>query len=465
MPTTSPDVDPAADHGPRLAVLGAGPVGLDAALAARERGLPFTVYEAGSRPAAHVRRWAHVRLFSPWSMDVSPRMRRALEGEGHEVPDGPTCPTARAWVERVLDPVAALPGVAGRLRLGTRVVAVARRGMLKDDAVGDPARGEPPFRLLLREADGSERVEEADVVLDCTGTYSSPNRTGDGGIPAPGERALEDRIERHLPDVRGGAWPGSGEHVLLVGGGHSAQTAARDLAERAGGDGGPTVTWALRDPDPDLRPPEGDPLEERARLMERAAEIVADPPAGVGLRTGVVVDRLEREGERVAVELRRVDAAPETASAGPGAASRGAREGTAAGDAAPGAASRGGAPPRTGAGGRVFVDRILSLTGYVGDHTLYRQLQVHECWATCGPMSLAAELLGQDSADCLDQESHGVDVLRSPEPDFFVLGVKSYGRNSTFLLPVGWEQVSEVFGALEGDAATTRGGAGEGAAA
>ena len=95
------------------------------------------------------------------------------------------------------------------------------------------------------------------------------------------------------------------------------------------------------------------------------------------------------------------------------------------------------------------VDRILSLTGYVGDHLLYRQLQVHECYATSGPMGLAAELLASDAVDCLDQESHGVEALESPEPNFFLLGEKSYGRNSTFLMTVGFDQVDEVFGALD----------------
>ncbi|PZS14962.1 MAG: hypothetical protein DLM60_18245, partial [Pseudonocardiales bacterium] len=95
----------------------------------------------------------------------------------------------------------------------------------------------------------------------------------------------------------------------------------------------------------------------------------------------------------------------------------------------------------------VIVDRIIGLTGFLGDTSLYRQLQVHECYATAAPMNLSAALLsaaGDGPADCLAQASHGVDVLRVPEPDFFVLGMKSYGRNNTFLLRVGYEQVDEV---------------------
>jgi hypothetical protein len=99
-------------------------------------------------------------------------------------------------------------------------------------------------------------------------------------------------------------------------------------------------------------------------------------------------------------------------------------------------------------GGGTEVDRILSLTGFVGDAGIYRQLQVHECYATCGPIKLSAALLGSAAGDCLDQASHGVDTLTNPEPGLFILGIKSYGRNNTFLMRVGWEQVGEVFGQL-----------------
>ena len=98
-----------------------------------------------------------------------------------------------------------------------------------------------------------------------------------------------------------------------------------------------------------------------------------------------------------------------------------------------------------GAMEKLVVDRIIALTGSVGDHTLYRQLQVHECWATSGPMKLAAALLVSSAVDCLAQTSHGSDTLRNPEPGFFILGEKSYGRNSTYLMRVGWQQVDEVF--------------------
>ena len=71
---------------------------------------------------------------------------------------------------------------------------------------------------------------------------------------------------------------------------------------------------------------------------------------------------------------------------------------------------------------------------------------MHECYVICGPMKLSAALfaVGGANGDCMKQTTHGVETLKSSEPRFFLLGQKSYGRNNSFLLRVGWEQVAEV---------------------
>lgn len=392
---------------PAVAIVGGGPVGLAAALEAADRRWPFRLYEAGEAPAAAVRDWAHVRLFSPWSMNASARMRERLSRAGSAPPDGEGRPTGAELVEELLAPVAALPDVAAGLRTATRVAAVGRAGLLKHEAIGSGREGRP-FRLLVEDA-GGERVEEADVVLDCTGTWGHPNWTGAGGIPAPGERAAAARIVRRIPDFdrEAGAW--RGRRVLLVGAGHSAQTAADALARLAEDAGGPRVLWTVRAADPGWGAVEDDPLPGRAALVERARALAAGNAPGVEVRTGRSVRAMRADGEGVEVTL-----------AGP----HGDEE-------------------------RERVDRVVSLTGSVGDHDLYRQLQVHLCYATEGPMKLAAALLGDASGDCLRQPDHGVDALVSPEPDFFVLGSKSYGRNATFLLRAGYRQVEDVFAHLD----------------
>jgi hypothetical protein len=391
---------------PRIAILGAGPVGLDAALAAAEAGHPFTVYEAAPTIGGNVHSWGHVRLFTPWDLNVSPRMRRHLP----DAPSGSECPTGAELADRLLAPLAALPEIAPNLRLSTRVLSVGREGLLKHEEIANDQRASRPFRLLLSDSlsDGPrEWTERADLVIDATGTYSNPNRLGDAGIPAPGERALEGEIRRQIPDFRKEAADWAGKTVLLAGAGHSAQTAIRDLAALAQEAPGTRVIWVLRSPEPDWGTHEGDPLPERARLAADAQALASGASLAVDVRKGYAVEELSRPNGKIEAVL------------------------------------------RNGSGSeRVAVDRVLSLTGFVGDNEMYRQLQVHECYATCGPMKLSAALLGAAGGDCLTQTSHGADTLKNPEPGFFILGIKSYGRNNTFLMRVGWDQVSEVFGVI-----------------
>ena len=81
-------------------------------------------------------------------------------------------------------------------------------------------------------------------------------------------------------------------------------------------------------------------------------------------------------------------------------------------------------------------------------NTIYKELQVHECYATRGTMKLSAALLDAGAADCLTVPAFGADVLRNPEPGFYILGHKSYGRNPGFLLETGFKQVAEVLATL-----------------
>jgi hypothetical protein len=316
-------------------------------------------------------------------------------------------PTGDQLVDRVLAPVASTLGE--RVQVGTRVRAIAREGLLKHEEISSDERGRRPFRLLVAGPDGDERVEHADVVLDCTGTYGNPNALGDGGIPAPGESSLGARIDRHLPDFARAAAGWAGRRILLTGSGHSAQTAAQALAALAREAPGTEVVWAVRGGDRSFGAVAGDPLRARAELNREAASLAAGASDAVDVQFGVVCDRMaEREG-RVTVAL------------------------------------------RNGSVDEVEVDRVLALNGCTGDASLYRQLQVHECYATAAPMKLSAALLAQSGdgpADCLSLAPPGPETLVNPEPGFFILGAKSYGRNSQFLFRIGWEQVDDAFGLI-----------------
>lgn len=386
--------------GKRIAIIGAGPVGLEAALHGLALGHRVTVYERG-RIGEHVRQWGHVRLFSPFGINRSELGVKTLRDAGVNVPSDDASLFGSEYASRYLEPLASTRPLAGAIREHTDVLRIGRDRLLKSDLIGGP-REAHPFRLLVS-SDARESVEEADVVLDCSGTWRQANPLGNGGIPAPGEREATELIRYRLDDVLGADRARyEGKRVMLVGAGHSAATALDHLLQLDG----TTVVWVRRGDGDPYRIHDEDPLPERDRLNRLGNAIATGGEPRVAVRASTVVERLD--GGRVTLD----------------------------------------GPIGTDS---VETDAILALVGYRPDRDLYAELQVHECWATMGPIKLAATLIGGGDADCLAQTSAGAETLRSPEPGFFVLGAKSYGKNVNFLIRVGLEQVRDVFTLIESD--------------
>src|SRR5437867_2114548 len=136
-----------------LAVIGAGPVGLEAAAAALDHGFDVHLFEHGE-VGSNMLGWGHVRMFTPWRMNVGLHGRRRLEATGWAMPDPGRCPTGAEYVRTYLEPLAALPDLAPRVHRFAQVAHASRRCTLKADPAA--ARREQPFRLLVRDQGGRE---------------------------------------------------------------------------------------------------------------------------------------------------------------------------------------------------------------------------------------------------------------------------------------------------------------------
>ncbi|HEX6912080.1 MAG TPA: NAD(P)-binding protein, partial [Longimicrobium sp.] len=273
-----------------VAVIGAGPIGLVAAAQLVARGERPLVLEAGDAVGDSIRRWAHVRLFSPWKYLTEPVSRGMLEAAGWTLPDPEGLPTGGELVEGLLEPLAALPQIAPHLRLGSRVVSVTRRGFDKTKTAG---RDGAPFELVVQRADGRRERVLARAVIDASGTYASPNPMGAGGLAADGEHEAADRIHYGIPDLLGRDRARyAGRRTLVIGSGHSAFNALLELAALAQLAPGTEVVWAVRRRDPGLMFGGGgrDALPARGSLGARMRALVET--GAVRLVTGFRVERL-----------------------------------------------------------------------------------------------------------------------------------------------------------------------------
>ena len=386
-----------------VVIIGAGPVGLAAAAHARARNLTPLVFEAGASAGAGIRRWGHVRMFSPWRFDVDAASLRILQRHGWVMPDGDAYPTGQELVDYYLEPLARTNELAPFITYDARVIAVARQDR---DLMKDAGRDTAPFLVRVAGPDG-ERDVLAQAVIDASGTIETPGALGASGLPALGERAAADRIFYGIPDVLGAHRARyAGRRVLVVGSGHSALNALLDLATLAAADAATHIVWAIRRPALGqlLGGGRNDQLEERGRLGLRVRALLE---AGrLELITGFHVDRvtLTSGGIVVSAGTRRL-------------------------------------PP---------VDEIVAATGFRPDWSMLSEVRLDLDPAVQSPRALAP-LIDPNVHSCGTVRPHGAEELKQPDGNLFVVGMKSYGRAPTFLMLTGYEQVRSVVSAIAGD--------------
>jgi glycine/D-amino acid oxidase-like deaminating enzyme len=158
----------AIDTPARLAICGAGPIGLEAALYARFLGYEVVVYERGE-VAETIRRLGDQRLHSPFAGCRSTLGLAAIEAhdEHYQRPADDAMLTADEWRERYLLPLSQTDLIADHLRLHTTVIAVSQ-----EDTHG--------WTVRSRDATGQEHAEQFEGVLDCTGLDSALPRQSPG---------------------------------------------------------------------------------------------------------------------------------------------------------------------------------------------------------------------------------------------------------------------------------------------
>jgi thioredoxin reductase len=388
-----------------VAVIGAGPVGLAAAAHLHEYRKPFIVLEAGAEAGAAVRQWGHVRTFSPWRYMVDVAARNLLESTGWSLPDPDHLPTGNELVDSYVKPLSNHPAIRPHIRYRARVESVGRKDF---DKVRTKGRDGQPFEIRLA---GGETIE-ACAVIDASGTWQRPNPSGSGGIGAIGEREHRDRIAYGIPDIAGKERHRyAGKRILVVGSGHSAFNVILDLLAVAEQAPATRIHWAMRRDNLDAVWGGGasDALEARGELGQRAKRAVAS--GLIDILTPFRIRAIAGRGDALQVS--------------------GAIRGTER---------------------DVEIDEVIVCTGFRPDLDMLREVRLGldpwlECATALGP------LIDPNEHSCGTVRPHGARELAHPEKDFYIVGMKSYGRAPTFLLATGYEQARSVAAMLAGDVA------------
>ena len=217
------------NHRIPVAVIGAGPVGLAAAAHLIRADIPVKVYEAGDTVAANVRDWAHVRLFSPWSLNADHAAKAILNSTAGRSRMATPCRPAAICTTRIC------------------VRSPTRRKCAPSSKPRPPSR-----RSRARHRQGGSRGPRGSAVFACWSKngvaangsgprdhrrvrhVANPNPMGASGFPAVGETRASEFIAYGIPDVLGADRAlYAGKRVLVVGGGHSAANVLLDLARLA----------------------------------------------------------------------------------------------------------------------------------------------------------------------------------------------------------------------------------------
>lgn len=389
-----------------IAIIGAGPIGLAAAAHLSARNKSFIIIESGSQIGDNVKSWEHVSMFSPWKYNLDDASTHILKNYGWKKPRLNRIPYGHELLEQYLIPLSETDEIKPFLQLNTKVTAISRRRISKMKNFG---REKAPFVLFVNR-DGLSDTIYARAIIDASGTWKNPNPIGANGLPAKGELENKDQIFYGIPEVLGKHLNRyKSKEVIVIGGGHSAINTLLELADLKKEHPNTKLNWVLRKAKVEdaYGGLDADELPGRGRVGQRIKELV--DMGEVEVFTPFFIEEVIRDNDKIKIT---------------GESQKGSKV--------------------------ISSDEIIAATGLRPDLQMLSELRVEINSSIESPMKLAP-LIDPNVHSCGSVEPHGEAELKHPEKDFYIVGMKSYGRAPTFLLATGYEQVRSVAAALSGD--------------
>ncbi|MBE3102886.1 MAG: NAD(P)-binding domain-containing protein [Bacilli bacterium] len=386
-----------------IAIIGAGPVGLAAAAHLSAKGVDFFIIESGPCVGNHILQWGHVRLFSSWKFNIDHEAKYLLEESGWTAPNMKSLPYGKELVEEYLIPLANLSQIKPYIHVNSKVVAISKQGL---DKMKNAKRDEWPFVLYVEKNGQTKRIY-ARAVIDASGTWGHPNPVNADNVWTKEEELLTSYITYGIPDFKR-IDRSKFEHkrVAVVGGGHSAINTLLELAQLEG----TKIVWILRkNRVEDLYGGEAlDALPARGQLGQRIHQLVDSEK--VTVHTPFLIHQVILEDSKLTIQgtMKQDETSIHN------------------------------------------IDKIIANTGSRPDFSFLREIRLDIDTAT-ESVSALAPLIDPNIHSCGTVRPHGEAELRQPEKNFYVVGMKSYGRAPTFLMATGYEQVRSIVAHLTGD--------------
>ncbi len=386
-----------------LIIIGAGPIAIECAVLAKKAGIEPVLIEKGDSVASNMAKFSHLEMFSPWYYNYSPFGIELLSSTNTFTMPQKEYETTSEYINNYLIPLAKTGEFT--ISFDTQVLEVGKAEIVKTDMMGDN-RAKYPFKLHCKNKN-SDFFLYSDRVIDTSGVYENPLFMGEGRMAALNEKSLREHFFYHAIDKDQPKKQLRSKTTLMVGATCCAAKSVVELKKLIEQDDLTKIIYinetGLKPCIPQLK---NDIFEKRVETVRLANEFLDSYHPQVQVIPKSFIQGIYETASGFEVSIYSQTKEQE----------------------------------------RAFkVDNIVSNYGFEADDLLYRELQMHECYASKAPMNIASAML-EDTMDCrLTPYSTSIDSLKTSEPGFYVLGAKSYGRNQGFSLHIGIGQAIELF--------------------
>ena len=390
-----------------VAIIRGGAVGLAAAAHLVKNKQPFILFETGNTVGSNILNWGHVKVFSPWKYNIDKAAEELLLQTNWASPEKENLHTGKEFYEEYLMPLARHPSIKPFVNTNSKVLAIGRKNLDKMKTTG---RENQPFVLQVQQGE-IEYSYEARAVIDASGTWHNENPIGAGGRFAAGEKENADKIFYGIPDVAGKLESRyKNKNVVVIGGGHSAINTILELDKLKDKFPDTEIHWVLRKKKISevYGGKEDDALPARGALGIKIEKLING--GQVSVYSPFQVQEIKNENDKLTLV------------------------GT----------QRGVTKALIG------MEEIVANSGTRPDFSFLREVRI-DFDSTVESVPALADLIDPNQHSCGTVRAHGELELRQKEKDFYVVGMKSYGRAPTFLMATGYEQVRSVVAALVGD--------------